>query len=105
MDEEHSRWTGFEILLCLIFSWTDIPLQTEETKREILTIVETIPLEEQEVLCLHLGLRDGKSRTLEEVAESMNLSGNFVVTFLKVGLSRLRHPERSDRLGKFLRSS
>lgn len=36
---------------------------------------------------------------------NMNMPESFVLDFLKVGLSRLRHPKRSDRLGKFLRSS
>src|SRR5262249_42477742 len=56
---------------------------------------------DREVIELRFGLRDGHSRTLDEVARLLGVTRERVRQIESRGLGRLRSPERKDMLSNF----
>src|SRR5262249_51619879 len=56
---------------------------------------------DREVVELRFGLRDGRPRSLDEVATQLGITRERVRQIEARGLDRLRHPDRSGRLAGF----
>jgi len=73
-------------------------LQMCELLREVLN---TLTPREKKILSLRFGLEDGRSRTLDEVAEIFNVSGGAVQSVESAALLKLRQPTHSAKLKDF----
>jgi RNA polymerase primary sigma factor len=68
-------------------------------------VLRSLAPRDREVLELRFGLRDGQSRTLDQVAAILGVTRERVRQIEARGLMRLRQPERRDRLAGFTRSN
>jgi RNA polymerase primary sigma factor len=73
----------------------------ELLKERIDQVLCSLDARDREVLELRFGLRDGRSRTLDEVAEVFGITRERVRQIESRGLGKLRQPERRDRLAGF----
>jgi RNA polymerase primary sigma factor len=65
-------------------------------------VLETLNERERRVLELRFGLRDGRSRTLEEVGKVFGVTRERIRQIEAKALRKLRHPSRSKRLRDYL---
>ena len=65
-------------------------------------ILAGLPPREGRILDLRFGLKDGDSRTLEEIGKKFGLSRERIRQIESEGLRRLRHPSRSRKLREYL---
>jgi RNA polymerase primary sigma factor len=70
-------------------------------KRRIAEVLQELPTRDRRVLELRFGLRDGRPRTLEEVARVFGVTRERVRQLERRGLARLRVPGRRKRLADF----
>jgi RNA polymerase primary sigma factor len=70
-------------------------------KRRIAEVLQELPTRDRRVIELRFGLRDGRPRTLEEVARVFGLTRERVRQLEQRGLDRLRVPGRRNRLADF----
>jgi len=73
-------------------------LLREEIRRELGNLLPR----EREVLEMRFGLRDGRSRTLEEVGQEIGVTRERIRQIEAKALRKLRHPHRSKRLRDYL---
>jgi len=71
-------------------------------REELEEVLETLKPREAEVLRLRFGLKDGQSRTLEEVAWVFDVTRSQIQQMEGKALRILRHPSRSRRLKDYL---
>lgn len=71
-------------------------------KEQIASVLDTLPVREQEVLKLRFGLDDGYSLTLEEVGLIFNVTRERIRQIEAKALRRLRHPRRANPLHDYL---
>jgi len=64
--------------------------------------LHTLNEREQKVLELRFGLKDNKSRTLEEVGKEFGVTRERIRQIEAKALRRLRHPSRSKKLKDYL---
>jgi RNA polymerase primary sigma factor len=64
-------------------------------------VLRCLPPRYREVLELRFGLRDGRPRSLNEVAQALGVTRERVRQIAARGLEKLRHPDRSARLSGF----
>ena len=69
---------------------------------QIAKLLDTLAEREQRVLILRFGLKDGRSRTLEEVGKEFNVTRERIRQIEAKALRKLRHPSRSKRLKDFI---
>ena len=62
----------------------------------------TLSPRERDVLRLRLGMDDGKLRTLEEIGQLFGVTKDEIQLIEASALRKLRHPNRSKELRKFL---
>ncbi len=79
----------------------------ESASRELLKdhiedVLGTLNARERKVLELRFGLRDGRSRTLEEVGKEFGVTRERIRQIEAKALRKLRHPSRSKRLRDYL---
>jgi len=74
----------------------------ELLKGHIGEVLETLNPRERKVLELRFGLRDGRSRTLEEVGREFGVTRERIRQIEAKALRKLRHPSRSKRLRDYL---
>jgi RNA polymerase primary sigma factor len=74
----------------------------ELLKGHIGDVLETLNPRERKVLELRFGLRDGRSRTLEEVGREFGVTRERIRQIEAKALRKLRHPSRSKRLRDYL---
>ena len=67
----------------------------------IAEVLQGLAPRDREVIELRFGLRDGRPRTLEEVARVIGLTRERVRQLEQRGLDRLREPGRRNRLADF----
>ena len=68
---------------------------------QISTLLDTLTERERRVLMLRFGLKDGKSRTLEEVGKEFNVTRERIRQIEAKALRKLRHPSRARMLNGF----
>ena len=71
-------------------------------KEEITEVLETLDDREKQILELRFGIKDGSTRTLEEVGSVFKVTRERVRQIESKALRKLRHPTRSRRLKTFL---
>ncbi len=71
-------------------------------KEEIEAVLATLDDRERRILELRFGIRDGTSRTLEEVGGEFHVTRERVRQIESKALRKLRHPTRSRRIKAFL---
>ena len=71
-------------------------------RKQIETVLLTLNDRERRVLELRFGLKDGRSRTLEEVGGTFHVTRERIRQIEAKALRKLRHPTRSKRLRDFL---
>jgi RNA polymerase primary sigma factor len=71
-------------------------------KGHIDDVLDTLNPREQKVLELRFGLRDGRTRTLEEVGKVFGVTRERIRQIEAKALRKLRHPSRSIRLRDYL---
>ncbi len=74
----------------------------ELLKEHIVSVLDSLNPRERRVLELRFGLRDGKSRTLEEVGKEFGVTRERIRQIEAKALRKLRHPSRSKRLRDYL---
>lgn len=74
----------------------------ELLKGHIDEVLGTLNSREQRVLELRFGLRDGRTRTLEEVGKEFGVTRERIRQIEAKALRKLRHPSRSKRLRDYL---
>jgi RNA polymerase primary sigma factor len=70
-------------------------------KERIAEVLRCLPPRDRDVLELRFGLRDGQSRTLEEVARVLGVTRERIRQIETRALVKLRSPERSHQLAGF----
>ncbi len=65
---------------------------------QISRLLDTLTEREQRVLTLRFGLRDGRTRTLEEVGKEFNVTRERIRQIEAKALRKLRHPSRARML-------
>ncbi len=65
---------------------------------QITKLLDTLTEREQRVLVLRFGLKDGRTRTLEEVGKEFNVTRERIRQIEAKALRKLRHPSRSKML-------
>lgn len=65
---------------------------------QISKLLDTLTDREQRVLILRFGLKDGRSRTLEEVGKEFNVTRERIRQIEAKALRKLRHPSRAKML-------
>lgn len=68
---------------------------------QIKNLLDTLTERERRVLMLRFGLKDGKSRTLEEVGREFNVTRERIRQIEAKALRKLRHPSRAKMLKGF----
>ncbi|MEE1154857.1 MAG: RNA polymerase sigma factor RpoD [Acutalibacteraceae bacterium] len=71
-------------------------------KEQISEVLDTLTPREREVIIQRFGLEDGRSRTLEEVGKSFDVTRERIRQIEAKALRKLRHPSRSKKLKDFL---
>lgn len=71
-------------------------------REQLAEVLNTLTPREKEVLRLRFGLKDGKSRTLEEVGAEFDVTRERIRQIEAKALRKLRHPSRSKKLKDFL---
>ena len=74
-------------------------------KERIHEVLGSLTPREREVIEYRFGLKDGYSRTLEEVGKQFNVTRERIRQIEAKGLRKLRHPSRIRRFSGFLESS
>ena len=74
----------------------------ELLKEHIGEVLTTLNAREKKVLELRFGLRDGRTRTLEEVGKEFGVTRERIRQIEAKALRKLRHPSRSKRLRDYL---
>jgi len=74
----------------------------ELLKERIAEVLSSLTPREQKVIELRFGLKDGRSRTLEEVGKEFGVFRERIRQIEAKALRKLRHPWRSRRLKEFL---
>lgn len=71
-------------------------------RRQIREILASLSEREKDVLEMRFGLRDGGTRTLEEVADYFSVTRERIRQIEQKGLRKLKHPSCSKRLSEVL---
>ncbi len=71
-------------------------------KEQLEEVLKTLTPRESKVLELRFGIKDGRTRTLEEVGKEFNVTRERIRQIEAKALRKLRHPSRSKKLRDFL---
>ncbi len=99
-DEEDSTLGDF-----IAETNTDGPIDKAATtlmKESVMEVLETLDVREKQVIEHRFGMKDGRSKTLEEVGRYFGVTRERVRQIEAKALRKLRHPTRSRRLRGFV---
>ncbi|MFP3880353.1 MAG: RNA polymerase sigma factor RpoD/SigA [Dehalococcoidia bacterium] len=71
-------------------------------REQLKEVLGSLPERERDLIELRYGLRDGRSRTLDEVGKELGLTRERVRQIERRTLAKLRHPRRSRQLKDYL---
>ncbi len=71
-------------------------------KEQIDRVLDELTPREKRVLQLRFGLKDGHTRTLEEVGQEFNVTRERIRQIEAKALRKLRHPSKSRKLRDYL---
>lgn len=71
-------------------------------KEQLEKVLQTLTPRESRVLELRYGIKDGRTRTLEEVGKEFNVTRERIRQIEAKALRKLRHPSRSKMLRDFM---
>jgi RNA polymerase primary sigma factor len=71
-------------------------------KEQMDDVLDTLSERERDVLAMRFGLKDGRSRTLEEVGREFNVTRERIRQIEAKALRKLRHPSRAKKLKDYL---
>ena len=71
-------------------------------REQIRDVMRTLSVRERRVLEMRYGLRDGRTRTLEEVGQTFSITRERIRQIEAKALKKLRHPSRSRQLQEYL---
>jgi RNA polymerase primary sigma factor len=74
-------------------------------RERVAEVLRCLPPRDREVIELRFGLKDGRQRSLDEVAQQFGVTRERVRQIEARGLNKLRHPDRSARLAVFSEAS
>jgi RNA polymerase primary sigma factor len=97
---DENNWANF-----LSDAGTDSPAETVDLhllQGRIAEVLRSLPPRDREVLELRYGLRDGQTRTLDEVAQQLGVTRERIRQIEARSLLKLRQPGRRDRLAGFV---
>lgn len=80
----------------------DTELMKESLKKEIQSVLSTLPERESKVICMYFGINDEHPATLEEIGERFNLTRERVRQIKEKALRSLRYASRSSSLKTYL---
>ncbi len=84
---------------------TDGPIEKASTnlmKESVMEVLETLEVREKQVIEHRFGMKDGRSKTLEEVGRYFGVTRERVRQIEAKALRKLRHPTRSRQLRGFV---
>ena len=77
-------------------------MDASKLREAIAEVLITLSPRERDVLRLRLGMDDGRFRTLEEIGQLFGVKKDEIQLIEAKALRKLRHPNRSRELRKFL---
>lgn len=77
-------------------------LESEMLKEHIYALLDDLTDREREVILLRFGIKDGMSRTLEEVGKKFNVTRERIRQIEAKALRKLRQPSRYKYIKDFL---
>ena len=80
----------------------DTELMKESLKKEVETVLATLPEREAKVIQMYFGINNEHPSTLEEIGERFNLTRERVRQIKEKAIRRLRHKSRSKKLRSYL---
>lgn len=80
----------------------DTELMKESLKKEIESVLSTLPERESKVICMYFGINNEHPATLEEIGERFNLTRERVRQIKEKALRSLRYASRSSTLRAYL---
>lgn len=107
MSLEMPVGTGEDSSLADFIEDESIPGPMDTASQELLReqmrdVLDSLGKREREVLTLRFGLKDGESRTLEEVGKTLGVTRERVRQIEAKALRKLRHPKSSRKLRDYL---
>ncbi|HZT83260.1 MAG TPA: sigma-70 family RNA polymerase sigma factor, partial [Gemmataceae bacterium] len=104
LHERHGQDAEAALEDCVADPTTEAPGDQADRRllRERLEeVLRSLAARDREVIELRFGLRDGRPRTLEELSQHYGITRERVRQIETRAMSKLRQPERSDRLAEF----
>ena len=102
MEKSKDKFLNMLVKIPKAYDWyLGIVIKTmlKDTLKEVLN---TLTPREARVLELRFGLKDGKTRTLEEVGKEFNVTRVAIRMNESKALRKLRHPDRSRQLRDYI---
>lgn len=102
---EHADETDPECIKALMAGPTGHDDAEQDLLPDVGQVMATLSRQEQEILSLRFGLRDGVERTLEEVGARFNVTRERIRQIEAKALRKLRHPTRLRQLQELSETS
>lgn len=98
------RFSEQEVGLYIHLSLAPSLISQNELKRQIDRVLDELTPREKRVLQFRFGLKDGHARTLKEIGEEFNVTGETIRLIEAKALRKLRHPSKSRKLEGFIKN-
>ena len=102
---EHADETNPDCIKMLMTGCAGHDDSVQDLLPDVAQVMATLSRQEQEILSLRFGLRDGVERTLEDVAARFNVTRERIRQIEAKALRKLRHPSRLRQLQDFAETS
>ncbi len=102
---EHADETDSECIRVLMMGPAGYDDYEQELLPDLAQVLASLSRQEQEILSLRFGLRDGVELTLEDVGARFNVTRERIRQIVEKALRKLRHPTRLRQLHDFSETS